>query len=394
MEELQDKVIKENKEENKENKRENKKVSRKIPSLKLSKKTKRIIGAVILLISVYCIYAFIKADQVNNLPQNLGDLANRDKVLYFGSEGASTGVFDAAEYSFYVVENLEDVKPTVNRLRFRTLEYHSVQYSFIDVMLFRYNNPEYADDVYTYYGDGYNAQINRNKLFYTGIDWLKFEILGDRADMFGAHPYYLRLDNWPIVAFDGDHLSSDVDIDDVVLYSIGRKQVIGRMNFPPNSINSLERGSRVIRNIRYRTTAWFDENYKRTELLKDESFLVNNGLQDKFIYMENGDSFYCRELVLAMKVSDIPEDCDLFWDKKIKEKFRDDEKIKNGYIIFAIPFDFDAEYVVKILNGKDYEVSYDGVVVPAEESIDGLEHSISSFDEYKEFTGLDKYFYR
>lgn len=369
---------------------------------RLSKKAKYGLSIFILIIVIYAIYIAIKTDSINKLPENQGDLVDMDIIIRRGYETAATADIGRSNYTFYnyiLVDNLEDVDSTVRKLRFNAIQYRSRHYSFIDVMLFRYNDPKYADVVYTYdnrYSSssifGYNVvEINRDKLFLTGLGRLKSEIVGpDKyVDLMERDPECFVLNGRSVVAFSGDHVNSDVtNIDNVVLCSTLSGKAIGRIDYPRD--NWVD-GTDTIREMYTSYTTWYYKNSNRTDLLFDSTFLSNNELDGKLVYLDN-DNWDCgTELVLAIKASDLSKDSELFQDNK---DFLENERIMDGYIIFMIPFDFDAEYVVKILNGKDYEVSYDGVVVPAEESIDGLEHSISSFDEYKEFTGLDKYFYR
>lgn len=366
---------------------------------RLSKKAKYGLSIFILIIVVYAIYIAIKTDSVNKLPENQGELVDMDKIVYKGYGSAATadsGLDIYAYYDFIIVDNLEDVDSTVSKLRFNAIEYRSYHYSFIDVMLSRYNDLKCADVVYTYYNVGSSGihdgvvEINRNKLFFTGLNRLKSEIAGPEKFMslLDDNPDCFILKNLTVVAFNGDHLNSEVNIDNVVLCSSVGDIVIGRIDYPNDVVLS---GHKTIREISAGYRMWYYTYNKRTDLLFDSTFISNNDLDGKLVYLDNDNSYCATELVLAIKVSDLSKDSQLFQENK---EFLENERIMDGYVIFMIPFDFNAEYVVKILNGKDYEVSYDGVVVSAKDSIDGEEHPISSFDEYIEYTGLSDKFYR
>lgn len=366
---------------------------------RLSKKAKYGLSIFILIIVVYAIYIAIKTDSVNKLPENQGELVDMDKIVYkgYGSAATADSGFDIYEYyNFIIVDNLEDVDSTVSKLRFNAIEYRSYHYSFIDVMLFRYNDLKCADVVYTYDNVGSSGihygvvEINRNKLFFTGINRLKSEIAGPEKfrSPLDDNPYCFILKNLTVVAFNGDHHNSGVNIDNVVLCSSVRDIVIGRIDYPNDGGRS---GYETIREISAGYRMWYYTYNKRTDLLFDSTFISNNDLDGKLVYLDNDNSRCGTELVLAIKASDLSKDSELFQENK---EFLENERIMDGYVIFMIPFDFNAEYVVKLLNGKDYEVSYDGVVVSAKDSIDGEEHPISSFDEYIEYTGLSDKFYR
>jgi hypothetical protein len=54
-----------------------------------------------------------------------------------------------------------------------------------------------------------------------------------------------------------------------------------------------------------------------------------------------------------------------------------------------MPYQSDLDYVAGLILEDGEEWNFDGVIVSANDSIDGKEHIISSFKEYAEFTKKD-----
>ena len=86
------------------------------------------------------------------------------------------------------------------------------------------------------------------------------------------------------------------------------------------------------------------------------------------------------------------------WDKKLYEKFPDlKEKIdklkrekKDAELVVVLTGDPSYEEIMEVLSEEGQEYSFNDIVIKSEDSVDGMEHQIHSFDEWRKYYRVDE----
>lgn len=84
--------------------------------------------------------------------------------------------------------------------------------------------------------------------------------------------------------------------------------------------------------------------------------------------------------------------------KKLYEKFPDlKEKIdklkrekKDAELVVVLTGDPSYEEIMEVLSEEGQEYSFNDIVIKSEDSVDGMEHQIHSFDEWRKYYRVDE----
>lgn len=130
------------------------------------------------------------------------------------------------------------------------------------------------------------------------------------------------------------------------------------------------------------TSGYTDDEY---EILHNTQFIKNNekNLRD-YVYIES-NSLYTR---ITFCGDSLPDN-----NSELYSRFPDLKDYPynaKSWTIITMPYQSDLDYVAGLILEDGEEWNFDGVIVSANDSIDGKEHIISSFKEYAEFTYIDK----
>lgn len=122
-------------------------------------------------------------------------------------------------------------------------------------------------------------------------------------------------------------------------------------------------------------------------ILVNTSYLQANGLDDKVLYIGNEEGY--RGLQVAISLEKLPND-----NRRLYSEFPQLKKYKgeqsDGFVILEFSMDLKPDEIVEMLIDENDTVSYEGVLVSAECSIDGEDHYVADYEQYMYYFDLEK----
>lgn len=127
----------------------------------------------------------------------------------------------------------------------------------------------------------------------------------------------------------------------------------------------------------------FEESINH-HIITNCSYLKSNNLDEKILCISASD----KGSLYIIPLSNLPNEnerlysefCDL-------KKYKDN--VENGYVVLVMSYKLNPDEIVEMLIEDDETVSYEGVYIEAEDSIDGENHFITNYEQYMHFFDKD-----
>lgn len=287
--------------------------------------------------------------------------------------GVATNIDDS---SYFVVGNKEDTYKVKNGLFFDYVEQGEYQYSELDRLLGREGNIYYADNVSICID--VQSQEYINPLFHS-----------DMIQKFNIGSRYMNI---------------------YCVYVDGKKCILNKYEktqwsnteygYLVYEIDTLKKVESVKANNSYELAYLYNEYINSLETIKDsklksqslmfsEEYMRANNLQNVEIKMSSRAE--PKGVPLVIQVSDLPQNNSaLYTEFPYLLEAKNDSSMQDYYVILVFPYAMNADEVVRMITEEGHEVSYDGVFVSEDYSIDGQKHYVNNFEEYMQYLKVEE----
>lgn len=296
----------------------------------------------------------------------------------------SMGRAENIEYAkFFVVENEADIDDVIGVVVFDNIAYETKEYCLIDILLQPEKN--YREEV------SYFIDINTGKV----VDSIKHTKLQKKWDE------KLCLSRSSYAYIDGKNICLETYVSKNLF---NHKYKSGYKIYNVKDKNIEEYDEVDYYDKKFYKKAYFQwisdvkmtPNRDRAEqyyLLINETYYYANDLKYDMYNTLWCKAIYCETMgvPLVFKISDLPQNNgDLYEEFPYLLKAKNDSSMQDYYVILIFPYSMNADEVVKMITEEGHEVSYEGVFVPEEYSIDGQKHYVDSFEEYMQYLKIEE----
>lgn len=282
---------------------------------------------------------------------------------------------------FILVDGSDNVKQVLNSICFDYIECRTKEYSIFDLMLQR--DRQYREVVSYYFDIDSGKEVDRICHSQLQKEW-------DESSWF-ADTYY---------AYDGKRsicLETYVNRKLTDYTYVRSGYVI--YNMDSQKIDETENVLYFKEDYHYLNEWIYPQKSMKNPILCNQYLLINetyyesNDLKYDMQYTSWYKNTWCETMgvPLVMLISDLPRS-----NKALYDEFPDLLEAKNDlsmqdyYVILIFPYSMNADEVVKMITEEGHEVSYEGVYVPEEYSIDEQRHDVDSFEEYMQYLKVEE----
>lgn len=279
--------------------------------------------------------------------------------------------------SYYIVKSEEDLINITNTIYFDYVSQIEYRYSVIDYLLNHVGDPVYAErvSVCVDISTGKEAkQINHTKILKDrGVLWSEMQVYCVENE--GSHYLIDEYSNHKKHSEEYGYVAYNIDkntITEKVVYN----------NYEDIGVGSFDKYIKP-------ATLMNSNIVKNQGLLLLKEFLVANGLE----YVKETLSIRSGTygIPLTLKVSDLPKNnSGLYEEFPYLFKAKNDSSMQDYYVILVFPYSMNADEVVRMITEEGHEVSYDGVFVSEDYSIDGQKHYVNNFEEYMQYLKVEE----
>lgn len=294
-----------------------------------------------------------------------------ENIVFMGKSKTYLGA------SYYVLKDEKDVSEIINHVAFDYLVYRTKKYSVLD-LIFNKNEKsgELVVDLFDIESEKRVKSFGQSK-WNKEMDWAEFYFFTKEDKKYLMEIYVVN-----------DILTSNTQIGYVV-FDIDANKVVDKDIEP----GYLSKKSKFYTQI----ISTYKEDNSRTHalqsVLKQKSYIENNNLKYDIFYTEftySGTTEF-NGVPLVFKVSDLPENnTSLYEEFPCLLEARNDTSMQDFYVLLIFPYSMNADEVVRMITEEGHEVSYEGVYVSEESSIDGKNHNVHSFEEYMQYFKVEE----
>lgn len=282
------------------------------------------------------------------------------------------------EHSYYIVVEDEDtVRAVANNIAFDYLSYREKRCSIFD--LFKSDSQD-AGYIYIDFIDiktEKNVQsINKSKL---GVNLYEIINLSEHYFVSKDGKEYLANIYLKKNRFTGDYKTG------YVLYDIEGKGIDYKEE-KQGDYSEFENYRSYILGIKENDT----QIGLSQLLLEQEEFIATNELKYDLRWSEVGPS-EVNGVLLVQKISNLPQNNPaLYTEFPYLLEAINNSSMQDCYVILVFPYSMNADEVVRMITEEGHEVSYDGVFVSEDYSIDGQKHYVNNFEEYMQYLKVEE----
>lgn len=350
---------------------------------KIVKKIISILGIFVIIIVIICIY--LNQTEVRE---------DKDADIFKSIVSMNSGC-NNSDALYIIVNDEQCLEHIADRIYFGTIEHKYLQYTKYDKLLGRVGDTQFADSVSEFISISTTDVVRTINISDIACSCKKIdESVDNELLYYGGHLTHYGV-NWNgenciIISSEYRSLINKELITKYIIYDFDGEKV--KKIYETNILGDMNAYQGIVLDNKVNTS-----EEKSQALLVYEEYLNSNGLNNIKALgglldgEPNGDPIF-------IKISDLPQNnhslYEEFPDLEVAKK---DDSMQDYFVILVFPYSVNADEIVKMLTEEGHEVSYEGVYVNENLTVDGEGHYINSFDEFmkyrkvKEKISIEKY---